>query len=80
MVKPAASFFGDTDNRILLPYGAMQKMYPNARDNAIVVTAKDGRLPALVTPSGRLRFPRESIEEMLKVPAVRERAGEGGTR
>jgi len=42
--------------------------------------AKDGRLPALVTPSGRLRFPRESIEEMLKVPAVRERAGEGGTR
>jgi putative ABC transport system permease protein len=45
MVKPAASFFGDTDNRILLPYGAMQKMYPNARENAIVVTAKNGQLP-----------------------------------
>lgn len=42
--------------------------------------AKDGRLPALVTPSGRLRFPRESIEEMTKVPAVRERVGEGGTK
>jgi excisionase family DNA binding protein len=42
--------------------------------------AKDGRLPALVTPSGRLRFPRESIEEMIKVPAVRERVGEGGSK
>ena len=42
--------------------------------------AKDGRLPALVTPSGRLRFPRESIEEMIKVSVPRERAGEGGTR
>jgi len=40
MLRPSASFFGDTDNRILLPYGAMQKMYPNARENAIVVTAK----------------------------------------
>src|ERR1035441_1233836 len=28
MVRPAASFFGDTDTRMLLPYGAMQKMYP----------------------------------------------------
>jgi putative ABC transport system permease protein len=45
MVRPAASFFGDTDNRILLPYGAMRKMYPNARENAIVVTAKNGQLP-----------------------------------
>src|SRR5215475_13576269 len=46
MLRPAASFFGDTDTRILLPYGTMQKMYPNARENAIVVTAKDGQLPA----------------------------------
>jgi putative ABC transport system permease protein len=45
MLRPAASFFGDTDTRILLPYGAMQKMYPNARENAIVVTAKAGMLP-----------------------------------
>src|SRR5215471_7697423 len=44
MLRPAASFFGDTDNRVLLPYGMMQKMYPNARENAIVVTAKDGKL------------------------------------
>jgi putative ABC transport system permease protein len=45
MLRPAASFFGDTDNRILLPYGAMQKLYPNARENAIVVTARNGMLP-----------------------------------
>jgi putative ABC transport system permease protein len=45
MVRPAASFFGDTDTRILMPYGAMQKMYPSARENAIVVTAYPGKLP-----------------------------------
>ena len=45
MVRPAASFFGDTDTRVLVPYGTMQKMYPNARENAIVVTALAGRLP-----------------------------------
>ena len=42
--------------------------------------AKDGRLPALVTPSGRLRFPRESIQEMIKVSMPRERVEEGGTQ
>jgi putative ABC transport system permease protein len=45
MLRPAASFFGDTDQRILLPYGTMRKMYPNARENAIVVTAVSGQLP-----------------------------------
>src|SRR5690349_12252126 len=45
MLRPAASFFGDTDNRILLPYGSMHRMYPNARENAIVVTAYNGQLP-----------------------------------
>jgi putative ABC transport system permease protein len=45
MLRPAASFFGDSDNRVLLPYGTMQKMYPNARENAIVVTAREGKLP-----------------------------------
>ncbi|HLK62776.1 MAG TPA: ABC transporter permease [Bryobacteraceae bacterium] len=48
MIRPAASFFGDTDNRVLLPYGMMQKMFPNARENAIVVTAMDGKLPQAV--------------------------------
>jgi putative ABC transport system permease protein len=48
MLRPAASFFGDTDNRVLLPYGSMQKMYPTAREIAIVVTAMPGRLPQAV--------------------------------
>jgi putative ABC transport system permease protein len=48
MLRPAASFFGDTDNRVLLPYGAMQKLYPNARETAIVVTAMAGRLPQAI--------------------------------
>jgi excisionase family DNA binding protein len=42
--------------------------------------AKDGRLPALVTPGGRLRFPRESIEELIRVPAPQKTAGEGGSK
>jgi putative ABC transport system permease protein len=45
MLRPAASFFGDTDTRVLVPYGMVQKMYPNSRDIAIVVTAQEGKLP-----------------------------------
>src|SRR5579872_1038566 len=45
MLRPAASFFGDQDKRILVPYGQFQKMYPNAKENAIVVTAQNGKLP-----------------------------------
>jgi putative ABC transport system permease protein len=48
LLRPAASFFGDTDNRVLLPYWSMQKMFPNAKENAIVVTAREGRLPEAV--------------------------------
>src|ERR1019366_101250 len=48
MLRPAASFFGDTDQRVLLPYGTMQKMYPNARENAIVVPARSGMLPQAI--------------------------------
>ncbi len=45
MLRPAASFFGDTDTRVLLPYGLMHKMYPGAHEVAIVVTAQPGKLP-----------------------------------
>jgi len=45
MLRPAASFFGDTDTRVLLPYGMMKKLYPGAHEIAIVVTALPGRLP-----------------------------------
>jgi len=43
--RPAASFFGDQDNRVLLPYFTMRRMYPAAKELALVVTAKAGRLP-----------------------------------
>jgi putative ABC transport system permease protein len=59
MIRPAASFFGDTDSRVLLPYGTMRKMYPNAREIAIVVNAVNGKLPvALDQVRGILRTDR----------------------
>lgn len=45
MNKPAASFFGQDDLRVLVPYFTMHKNYPMARDLAIVVNAKEGQLP-----------------------------------
>src|SRR5579863_220255 len=45
MIRPAASFFGDQDTRVLIPYGSLEKLYPSAKENALVVTARDGRLP-----------------------------------
>jgi excisionase family DNA binding protein len=39
--------------------------------------AKEGRLPSFATPGGRLRFPRESIEEMVKVPEHRSGSEKG---
>ena len=44
MLRPAASFFGDEDTRVLVPYGALRKMYPNANEIAIVAAARDGML------------------------------------
>lgn len=43
--RPAASFFGDQDNRVLLPYFTMRRMYPSAKELALVVTSKPGELP-----------------------------------
>jgi len=31
MQRPAASFFGDQDKRVLLPYWSMQKMFPTRK-------------------------------------------------
>jgi putative ABC transport system permease protein len=45
MLRPTASFFGNTDNRILVPYFSMRRMYPNAKDLALIVVARDGMLP-----------------------------------
>jgi putative ABC transport system permease protein len=45
MHRPTASFFDSSDNRVFVPFFSMKKMYPNAKDVAISVTAFDGMLP-----------------------------------
>jgi putative ABC transport system permease protein len=46
MKRPAASFPGQQDKRVLLPYFTMKKMFPAARENMIVVVAKPGKMAA----------------------------------
>jgi putative ABC transport system permease protein len=48
MLRPAASFFGSDDKRVLLPYFTMRRFFPTARENAIVVTAMEGKMPEAV--------------------------------
>lgn len=45
MHRPSASFFDSSDNRVFLPFFAMKKVYPNALEVAVSVTAKDAMLP-----------------------------------
>jgi putative ABC transport system permease protein len=45
MYRPKASFFGNSDNRVLVPYFSMRKAYPNAHDLALIVLAQDKMLP-----------------------------------
>jgi len=44
MKRPAASFPGQDDNRILLPYFTMHKLFPAAQENMLMVLAKEGQL------------------------------------
>ncbi len=46
MHRPTASFFDSSDNRVFIPFFSMKKVYPNAQEVAISVTAMDGSLPA----------------------------------
>jgi putative ABC transport system permease protein len=48
MLRPAASFPGQDDTRLLLPYFTMHKMFPAARENMLVVVAKPGKLAAAI--------------------------------
>jgi putative ABC transport system permease protein len=45
MKRPANSFPGQQDNRALVPYFAMRKMYPGTREQMIIVAAIPGLLP-----------------------------------
>jgi putative ABC transport system permease protein len=44
MERPAASFPGEEDRRLMLPYFTMRKMFPNAQEHMLVVIAQQGRL------------------------------------
>jgi putative ABC transport system permease protein len=48
MHRPAASFPGQDDKRLLLPYYTMRKMFPAARENMLIVAAIPGHLPAAI--------------------------------
>jgi putative ABC transport system permease protein len=42
MDRPAASFPGQNDTRVLLPYFTMRKMFPNLKEHMLVVIAEPG--------------------------------------
>jgi putative ABC transport system permease protein len=46
MKRPAASFPGQEDKRVLLPYFTMRKMFPAAKENMLIVVAKPGKMAA----------------------------------
>jgi len=48
MKRPANSFPGQQDNRVLLPYHTMRKLEPAAVEHMIVVAAKPGQLSAAI--------------------------------
>jgi putative ABC transport system permease protein len=48
MLRPAASFPGQDDKRLLMPYFTMKKMFPAAKENMLVVVAQPGKLAAAI--------------------------------
>lgn len=44
MKRPSASMPGENDNRVLVPYYTMRKVFPNAIEHMLVVVAEDGQL------------------------------------
>src|SRR5579864_3148079 len=48
MKRPANSLPGQDDNRILLPYFTMHKLFPEAQENMLIVLAKNGLLPQAI--------------------------------
>jgi putative ABC transport system permease protein len=46
MNPPATAVPGQSDTRVMLPYFTMHKMFPQAQDHLLVVTAKEGKMAA----------------------------------
>jgi putative ABC transport system permease protein len=79
MDKPAASFPGQEDTRILFPYYTMRKMFPNAQEHMLVIGARPGmlaqaqdevrtilRLERRVKPSEPDSFSISTAEQMIE--------------
>lgn len=48
MKRPAASFPGQEDRRVLVPYFTLKKMFPSAKENMLVVIAREGQVPQAI--------------------------------
>jgi putative ABC transport system permease protein len=48
MKRPAASFPGQNDARILIPYFSMRKLFAQAKENMIIIKGKNGNLAAAI--------------------------------
>ena len=48
MNRPATSLPGQDDNRVMIPYFTMHKLFPSAQENMLVVAARPGALPAAI--------------------------------
>jgi putative ABC transport system permease protein len=48
MKRPGASFPGQDDIRVMLPYFSMHKLFPASKENLLFVTAKPGRMASAI--------------------------------
>lgn len=48
MQRPAQSFPGQEDRRMMLPYHTMRKLFPTAREHMLVVGARQGEMAAAI--------------------------------
>ncbi|HML17468.1 MAG TPA: ABC transporter permease [Bryobacteraceae bacterium] len=48
MNRPATSLPGQDDSRVMIPYFTMHKLFPEARENMLIVAAKPGMLPEAI--------------------------------
>jgi len=48
MNPPAAALPGQNDNRIIVPYFTMRKLFPTAQEHQLMVEAKEGKLAAAI--------------------------------
>ena len=94
--RPATSLPGQTDNRILLPYFTMRKMFPQTQENLFFVQPREGRMVAAIdeltavlrqrrhvafsAPDNSRDFHCRANDRSIPSAHVRNRAGDGGAQ